>query len=92
LAIYNRLITEDLTSGKVIVGTGTIDSDGNVGPIGGVKYKLKGAEKEGAAIFFVPSGDNYEEALKEKKKHKYKIEVVEVKTLKDAIEYLKGRL
>ena len=92
LAIYNRLIPKDLTNGLKIVGTGTIDGDGNVGSIGGVKYKLKGAEKDGAAIFFVPSGENYEEALKEKEEHNYKIEVVAVKTLKDAILYLESRL
>lgn len=92
LAIYNRLIPKDLTNGQKIVGTGTIDGDGNVGPIGGVKYKLKGAEKEGAQIFLVPSGENYEEAIKEKREHNYKIEIVEVKTLKDAIAYLESRL
>ena len=92
LAIYNRLIPKDLTKGQKIVGTGTIDRDGNVGSIGGVKYKLKGAVKEGASIFFVPSGENYEEAIKEQKEHNYKIEIVEVKRLEDAVNYLEGRL
>ena len=92
LAIYNRLIEKDLTNGKKIVGTGTIDSEGVVGPIGGVKYKLKGAVKKKADIFFVPAGDNYEEAIKEKKEHNYKIEIVEVKTLEDAVNYLESRL
>ena len=41
LAIYNYLTEEDITHGKTIVGTGTIDINGNVGLIGGVKYKLK---------------------------------------------------
>lgn len=92
LAIYNRLIEKDLTHGLKIVGTGTIDSDGFVGSIGGVKYKLKGAEKEKADIFFVPSGINYEEAIEEKEKNNYKIEVVGVKKLSDAIKYLESRL
>lgn len=91
LAIYNRLNEKDLTDGLKIVGTGTIDSEGNVGSIGGVKYKLKGAEKEKADIFFVPSGQNYEEAIKEKEDNDYDIEVVEVKTLSDAIKYLESR-
>ena len=92
LAIYNRLIEKDLTNGLKIVGTGTIDSEGNVGQIDGVKYKLKGAEKAKADIFFAPSGDNYEEALREKEKNNYKIDVVEVKKLQDAISYLESRL
>ena len=63
LAIYNYLTEEDITHGKTIVGTGTIDINGNVGEISGVKYKLQGAIKEKADIFLVPSGDNYNEAI-----------------------------
>lgn len=88
LAIYNY-ITEDISKGRNIVGTGTIDINGNVGEISGVKYKLKGAIKDKADIFLVPSGDNYEEALKVKKENNFDIDIVEVKTLNDAIEYLK---
>lgn len=89
LAIYNRLTSEDLTKGRKIVGTGTIDSLGNVGKIGGIKYKLKGAVRNNADIFFVPE-ENYDEALQIKKEKGYDISVVKVKTLSDAIEYLKG--
>ena len=88
LAIYNRLVKDDITKGRKIVGTGTIDANGNIGQIGGIKYKLKGAVKDHADIFFVPE-DNYEEALKEKERKKYNINIVMVKTLSDAIEYLK---
>lgn len=91
LAIYNRLIDKDLTNGLKIVGTGTIDSEGNVGSIGGVKYKLKGAVQKKADIFFVPSGENYEDAKAELIKHHYKIELVKVDTLSDAIKYLESR-
>ena len=90
LAIYNRLIEEDITKGLKIVGTGTIDSDGNIGEIGGVKYKLKGAVNSEADIFFVPV-DNYVEAMNEKSEHNYDIEVVKVTTLQDAIDYLESR-
>ena len=89
LAIYDKLIEDDLTKGRKIVGTGTIDMNGNVGEIGGVKYKLIGAVKDKADIFFVPT-DNYEEAINTKNKYKYDIEVIEVKTLQDAIDYLKA--
>ncbi len=89
LAIYDSLIEEDLTHGLKIAGTGTISIDGTVGPIGGVRYKVAGAESGGANVFFVPSGENYEEAIKVKKEKKYKIDIVEVKTFDDAINYLK---
>ena len=67
LQIYNKLIPEDITKGRNIVGTGTIDKDGTIGAIGGVKYKLQGAIKNKADIFICPK-DNLKEALKEKKK------------------------
>ncbi len=90
LAIYNALTKEDITKGLNIVGTGSIDSLGNVQEIGGVKYKILAAEKAKADIFFCPK-ENYKEALKIKKKRKLKLEVVSVKTLKDAIDYLNNK-
>lgn len=88
LAIYNNLIKKDITKGKKIVGTGTIDKEGNVGKIDGVKYKLKGAEKDKADLFFVPNGENYEEAIKLKNDLDYEIEIVGIDTLEDALNYL----
>lgn len=88
LAIYNKLTEEDITHGLKIVGTGTIDSNGNVGEIGGITYKLKGAVKSKADIFFVPKGNNYEEAMKFKEKKGYDIKIVPVETIKEAIDYL----
>lgn len=89
LAIYNCITKEDLIKKRNIVGTGTIDIDGTVGEISGVKYKLKSAVKDKADIFLVPSGENYEEAIREKNKHNYDIDIIEVNNLKEAIEYLK---
>ena len=89
LMVYNALTNQDLTQGKKIVGTGTISLDGSVGEIGGVKYKVMGAYKAHADVFFVPEG-NYEEAIKIKEEKGYDLEIVKVKTLKDAIDYLEG--
>lgn len=88
LAIYDKLMETDFTKGLNIVGTGTIDEEGRVGEIGGVKYKLKGAVKDKADIFFVPNGSNYEECIKLKKEKKYDIDIVGIDTFKDAIDYL----
>lgn len=89
LSIYDSLIKEDLTKGLKIAGTGTIDQDGNVGKIDGVKYKVMGAVKDKADIFLVPAGSNYKEAIKTKKEKKYKIKIIKVKTLDEAISKLK---
>ena len=88
LTIYQALIDEDLTNGLKIVGTGTIDQEGNVGSIGGVKYKLMGAVRAKADVFFVPAGENYEEAKKIKEDKGYDIELVKVETFDDALSYL----
>jgi len=90
LAIYDSLIEEDLTKGYKIAGTGQIFTDGTVGEIGGVKYKLRGAVAKKADIFLVPTGNNYEECMKLKKEKNYDIEIVEISTLDDAINYLKS--
>lgn len=89
LMVYNAITNQDLTHGKQVVGTGTISLDGSVGEIGGVKYKVIGAVKEGAEIFLVPEG-NYDEAVKVKKEKGYDIEIVKVKTFADAINYLEN--
>ncbi len=90
LMVYNALTKQDLTKGMKVVGTGTIDLDGKVGEIGGVKYKLMGAVKNKADVFLVPK-ENYKEAMRVKEKKKYDIEIVEVRTLKDAIDYLEKK-
>lgn len=87
VTIYDKLVKEDLTLKKTIVGTGVIDEYGNVSEIGGIKYKLKGAVKEKADIFFVPK-ENYKEALSLKNKNNYNIELVKVSTFDDVINYL----
>ena len=90
LTIYSHLNEIDLTKGKTIVGTGTIDANGNVGEISGIKYKLIGAVNKKADIFLVPEGNNYKEAKKVKKEKGYDIKLVPVKTFDDALKYLKN--
>ena len=89
LTIYNAISEEDIIKGRNISGTGTILSDGSVGEISGVKYKIMGASKNNMDIVFVPSS-NYEEAIKTKEKYNYDIEIVKVDTFEEAVEYLKN--
>lgn len=89
LAVYDALTKEDLTKGNKIIGTGTIDVNGNVGSIGGVKHKLIGAVNKKAKIFIVPI-DNYEEAIKIKKERNYKIKIYGVRTFEEALEVLRN--
>ena len=61
LNVYNNLIPEDITNSMVIAGTGTIEVDGSVGPVGGIKQKVISAKKAGAELILVPMA-NLEEA------------------------------
>ncbi|MBD1318575.1 PDZ domain-containing protein [Gordonia hankookensis] len=54
LAVIDRLSPGELTHGKFIAGTGTIDEDGAVGPIGGITHKTRAARDAGATVFLVP--------------------------------------
>ena len=90
LDIYSKITDSNLTKGDKITGTGTIELDGTVGEIGGVKYKLIGAVKNKAKVFLCPK-ENYEEALNVAKEKNYDIIIKEVSTLEDAINFLKER-
>jgi PDZ domain-containing protein len=52
--IVDKLTPDNLTGGKHIAGTGTIDPGGTVGPIGGIRQKLAGARGAGAELFLMP--------------------------------------
>jgi PDZ domain-containing protein len=61
LGILDLVGDDDLTGGKVVAGTGTIDAEGTVGPIGGITLKMAAAKDIGAELFLVPA-DNCAEA------------------------------
>jgi Lon-like protease len=66
LSIIDLLEPDDLTGGAVVAGTGTLDIDGHVGAIGGIRQKIVGATARGldrrpATVFLVPRG-NIDEA------------------------------
>ncbi|MBS4211961.1 PDZ domain-containing protein [Bacillus sp. FJAT-29953] len=93
LEIYNQLTKNDLTKGYQIAGTGTIDPDGTVGPIGGIEQKIVAADNAGAEIFFAPNekgakDSNYRAALKAARDIKTKMKIVPVDTFDDAVKYL----
>jgi PDZ domain-containing protein len=85
LGVYDLLTEGDLTGGLIIAGTGTIDLEGNVGPIGGVQQKVVAAERAGAAYFLSPA-ENYEDAAATAKN----IQVIKVTTAQEAIDFLKS--
>lgn len=103
LEILNQILDEDITKGYTIAGTGEMNEDGTVGRIGGIEKKVVAADKEGIEIFFAPDDEisehvreinpsilsNYEAALQTAEKIGTDMKIVPVKTVDDAIEYLK---
>lgn len=89
LEIYDQLTQNDLARGRDIAGTGTIEMNGDVGPIGGIADKVVGATKSGADLFFAPTSDHeYETAVQTAKDIGSHMRIVPVKTFTDAVNYL----
>ncbi|MEU1532659.1 S16 family serine protease [Streptomyces fagopyri] len=74
----------DLTGGRTVAGTGTIDADGKVGAVGGVALKTQAARRDGATVFLVPRAE-CSDAKAELPKG---LRLVAVTTLKGAVDAL----
>ena len=85
LGIYDKLTPGSLTGGTFVAGTGTIDDDGKVGPIGGIEMKTVGARSQGAQYFLTPK-DNCKAAAKDTPAG---LRLVKVDTIDDALAALK---
>ena len=102
LQIYQQISGHDLQKGRKIAGTGTIDSAGQVGEIGGIDKKVIAAHRAGATIFFAPyvkptklllkyeegHQTNYQMAKKTAKKYAPGMKVVPVSSFKQVVHYL----
>ncbi|MCB5950772.1 PDZ domain-containing protein [Enterococcus sp. BWT-B8] len=102
LQTYELLTGKEIRKGHEIAGTGTINSEGTVGRIGGIDKKVVTASENGAEIFFAPDDEisdelkeeypetktNYEEALAAAEKIGTDMKIVPVKTVQDALDYL----
>jgi PDZ domain-containing protein len=84
LAVLDVLTPGELTGGHKVAVTGTMDLDGNVGPIGGGAQKAITVRDSGYEVFLVPEPevDEVREAVGDD------VEVIGVGTLEDALEAL----
>lgn len=82
LGIVNLVGPKSITGGHFIAGTGTIDADGKVGPIGGIRLKMKRAAEAGAEIFLAPAA-NCKEATTNPPPN---MKIVKVTTLDSALD------
>src|SRR5581483_4426540 len=82
LSIIQALSQEDITHGHDSAVTGTMDMQGNVGPVGGIEDKILAAE--GHAEYFLVPKSELEAAQKQAKR----IKVVEADTIQQALDFL----
>ncbi|MGX7148631.1 SepM family pheromone-processing serine protease [Enterococcus ureasiticus] len=102
LETYEQLTQKGIRKGHKIAGTGTINTQGVVGRIGGIDKKVVTASQNETEIFFAPDDEitkemkkaepgiktNYEEAKAAAEKIGTKMKIVPVKNVQDALDYL----
>jgi PDZ domain-containing protein len=84
LALIDDLSAGDLTGGRKVAVTGTIDDHGRVGPVGGAAQKAVTARRAGAVAFLVPPDEE-----RAAKNHAGSMRIITVRTLDDALAALK---
>ncbi len=57
LGLIDKVTGEQLSGGKTIAGTGTMNAKGKVGAIGGIRLKMIGAKRDGATWFLAPESN-----------------------------------
>lgn len=102
LQIYNQLTEGNIHGDYDVAGTGTISPDGTVGRIGGIAKKVVASDEEGVDYFFAPDDEldeeilalypdlqsNYQEALDAAESIDTEMEIIPVKNISDALEFL----
>ncbi|MFD4760523.1 S16 family serine protease [Streptomyces sp. NPDC058439] len=76
----------DLTGGRTIAGTGTIQANGEIGAVGGVSLKTQAARRDGATVFLVPKAECREAGAELPKG----LRLIPVTTLKSAVSSLQA--
>ncbi|GAB2732214.1 PDZ domain-containing protein [Salinifilum aidingensis] len=84
LAIIDKLTPGQLAGGEFVAGTGEITPAGEVGPIGGIRFKMTKAREAGATTFLVPAGNCSEAAAQAPEG----MQLAKVGTLDDAVRAL----
>lgn len=57
LGIIDKITPDNLAGGRFIAGTGEIEANGTVDPIGGIQQKMIAARQAGATIFLTPAAN-----------------------------------
>jgi PDZ domain-containing protein len=88
LALIDELSPGELTGGKSIAVTGTVDLSGAVGPIGGLRQKAAAVSQAGVEIFLVPRSQSEEDLAAARIAGGPNLVIIEVGSLEEAVEIL----
>jgi PDZ domain-containing protein len=94
LTLIDRLSPGSLTGARRVAVTGTIETDGSVGAIGGLRQKVAAVRRAGAAYFIVPTaqgGDGLDGLAEARKAAGPHLGIVPVATLDEALDALAKR-
>ena len=84
LTLIDQLTPCGVTNGHHVAGTGTIEPDGSVGPVGGLVQKAYTVSRTNADVFFVPASNEADA-----RKGAGDLRIVPVRTLDDILNWLK---
>lgn len=88
LGLVDVLSSGRLTGGHGVAATGTIDTQGRVGPIGGLAQKTVAVRQAGAQIFFVPASTSSSDLNQARREAGRTLRIEPVQTLGQALTIL----
>jgi Lon-like protease len=90
LALIDELSPGELTGGRSIAVTGTVDLSGAVGPIGGLRQKAAAVAQAGVEIFLVPRAQSAADLAAARIAGGPGLQIIEVGSLAEALEILES--
>lgn len=85
LTLVDQLTPCGVTFGNQVAGTGTMEPDGSIGPVGGLEQKAYTVRRTDADVFFVPTANEAEA-----RKGATGLQIVPVKTIEDMLNWLRS--
>lgn len=88
LTLIDQLTPGELTGGRDIAVTGTMELDGTVGAIGGLRQKASAVAQAGVEIFLVPAAQRDDDIEAARIAAGDRVEIIPVATLDEALDVL----
>jgi len=88
LSVMTYALLQNATMRQDAIITGSVDETGNVGAVGGLYEKARGAAQRGAKYFITPAEDLYETLLLKEVEQEYNITILQAKTVDQVIGFM----